>query len=113
MVWNKGKKLHYSVWNKGKHNVYSKETLESISRSLQKKRPKYQAIHAWLRKYFGHANICEVKKCKNKNAKYEWAKIHRKQYIRKRENYVMLCQSHHYWYDKSIHRILQLKQSVI
>ncbi len=65
----------------------------------QKKNPGYQAIHIWLRKTFGRAKKCENPKCEDKCKIYEWALWKGKEYIKKRENFRMLCKSCHKKYD--------------
>ncbi len=60
----------------------------------------YGSIHNWLRKNFGSANHCENLQCKKINTNYCWAKVNGKEYDFIRENFIMLCGSCHYYYDR-------------
>ena len=74
---------------------------------LKNKRVGYRALHEWLERKFGKADKCQNKYCTYSNPKrYHWAKLHRKQYIRKRRNFITLCVSCHYKYDRSRSQIL-------
>lgn len=55
----------------------------------------YQAIHHWLRKYYGKADICESKDCKHTSKKFSWALLPDKKYEKKRENFIKLCRHCH------------------
>ena len=64
----------------------------------------YQGIHQWLNHIFGYPSKCE--KCnkigsrsKNNRWTINWAKLKRKKYKRKRENFWALCKSCHTSYD--------------
>jgi hypothetical protein len=59
----------------------------------------YFHLHKWLRDNFGKANKCENKLCNCMSKNYEWALIHEKEYIRDRNNFIMLCASCHRKYD--------------
>jgi hypothetical protein len=71
----------------------------------------YNAIHMWLKKYYGTPMECENKKCSyprtNKNgkvllkpSKFEYALKHGKNYSHNRNNFITLCVSCHAIYDK-------------
>jgi hypothetical protein len=60
----------------------------------------YGTVHLWINQNFGKADRCENKLCKNKSKKYHWAKLKDKVYEFKRENFIMLCASCHYYYDE-------------
>lgn len=64
---------------------------------------KYRRIHQWLYYHFGKANKCENKDCLGNNTAYQYALIKGKQYEKKRENYMLLCQSCHRLYDNHSH----------
>lgn len=107
-------------WNKGIHikgHKHTKETKEKISKSKlelykdKTKHPSYQFgisyskqytfIHTWLRNNFGKANKCESVNCINKKAKkFDYAKLHNKEYLPLRVNFIQLCRSCHMKYDK-------------
>lgn len=59
----------------------------------------YKAIHNWLHTRFGSANRCENIRCSKKSKSFQWAKLRKKRYERKRRNYWMLCYSCHKKYD--------------
>ncbi len=72
----------------------------------------YIGIHAWLKREFGKASVCENPDCIYprpgfdgrmilKPGGFAWAKIEDKEYERKRENFKQLCYSCHYKYDKT------------
>ncbi len=62
--------------------------------------PKYQKIHAWLKKIYGKADRCENENCTLDNPKrFEWTKLHEFEYDFKRENFTRLCKSCHVNYD--------------
>ena len=57
------------------------------------------ALHKWLRNTFGKANQCESPGCSGVSTYYNWAKIKGKEYLRRRDNFMMLCRSCHTKYD--------------
>lgn len=57
----------------------------------------YSRIHRWILKEYGKANKCEF--CDNIPKRYEWAKIHGKNYAYDISNYIQLCPSCHRKYD--------------
>ena len=59
----------------------------------------YQAIHKWIKRYYGKSNKCENKDCKNISKIFEWALIKGKKHEHNRENYKMLCKVCHMNYD--------------
>ena len=59
----------------------------------------YHGVHAWLRRHFGNASICEGMDCRQNSSEYNWALIKGKRHERKRENYMQLCRSCHALYD--------------
>lgn len=76
----------------------------------------YDAIHKWLGKKYGRAHKCEnigcsyPKRTKNRSILrspkgFNWALIHGKKYVHKRENFVMLCNSCHRSYDLDLIKI--------
>lgn len=62
----------------------------------------YGSIHQWLDRNFGH----QKKRCQEcKNTKnLDWALKKGKKHNHKRENYFVLCRSHHLKYDYTIER---------
>lgn len=54
------------------------------------------SIHQWLNRHFVKY-LCSIVGCKNKNL--DWALIKGKSYEHKRENFIVLCRSHHLQYD--------------
>lgn len=58
----------------------------------------YYAVHDWLYKNFGKADMCEL--C-GSNKRVQWAKLKGKSYERKRENFFKLCCLCHIEYDKT------------
>jgi hypothetical protein len=59
----------------------------------------YSAVHTWLIKNYGKADLCEEKTCKGKSKNFEWALIHGKEYTHNRKNFRKLCKSCHRKYD--------------
>ncbi len=99
--WSKGKKYKSPKNSKTKKEMYkNKENHPHYSRFKKNPSQHYSNIHKWLRKYFGKANKCENKKCQKKSKTFVWANISRK-YKRKRDDFMMLCQSCHIKADKN------------
>jgi hypothetical protein len=71
------------------------------------------AIHKWLNHYYGKANRCENKECKNKSNYFEWSLIKGRKYLRKRKNFKMLCRSCHTKYDMTRKRKKKIGQASI
>jgi len=68
----------------------------------------YWGIHTWLQRTYGKASHCKNRqhnilkfKCSNKSRTYEWALIKGKEYKRNVKNFIMLCHSCHFRYDRS------------
>ncbi len=59
----------------------------------------YNAVHTWLRTNYGSADRCENKKCKRPHKTFQWARLHGKDCVHKRENFVRLCLRCHTKYD--------------
>lgn len=63
----------------------------------------YWGIHQWLRKNYGSAGICESKLvgalCDGKSKSFNWCKLKRVPYERKRENFIRMCRGCHNRYD--------------
>jgi|GEM_PF-5038109 hypothetical protein len=71
-----------------------------IMEAYYKEKPlDYTVLHQWLRLHFGRAHRCENLKCTKPSKKFNWAKVKGCEYEFKRENFVMLCASCHYYYD--------------
>lgn len=127
---NKGKKgVMPTPWNKGV--PISEETRQKI-RSTRKNREDsynypakekhwnwkaddvgYRAVHRWLVRTYGRSNICE--KClqkpgltKNGKSKIQWANKTGK-YLRDREDWIQLCISCHWKYDKRVENLKKQK----
>jgi dCMP deaminase len=98
--WNKGKKGLQTAWNKG--IPMREDSKLKLSQKNLKDNPGYQAIHAWVRKWGGTADYCEMADdtCKGK---YEWSNISH-QYKRDLNDYQQLCSSHHVKFDKEYRR---------
>lgn len=65
-----------------------------------KKDKEYFRIHSWISYHHGKANKCENENCESENPKrYEWALLKGKDYVKNRNNYIMLCPSCHRKYD--------------
>ncbi len=98
--WNKGKKGLQTAWNKG--TPTREETKRKLSQANLKDNPGYQALHAWVRKWGGTADYCEMADgtCKGK---YEWSNISHK-YKRDLNDYQQLCSSHHGKFDNAYRR---------
>ena len=60
---------------------------------------KYDAVHAWIRKYKGKPTYCEDIDCEGRFKKYHWANIDH-QYRRNLDDYISLCAFCHKKYDK-------------
>lgn len=60
---------------------------------------KYSGLHKWLRDNFGKANKCENENCPGKSKNFDYAKIKGKKYLRRRENFMMMCHPCHKQYD--------------
>ncbi len=63
----------------------------------------YKAIHGWLRRNYGIPDKCE--QCES-TKRIEWANKNGK-YIRKREEWIMLCSSCHHKYDNIVRNLGQ------
>lgn len=74
--------------------------VKSIPRKTNKKSKHYNAVHSFIRRGYGLANQCEDVNCSGKSKQYHWALITGKEYDFKRENFIMLCRSCHYYYDR-------------
>jgi hypothetical protein len=59
----------------------------------------YHAIHHWLKKNFGKADMCENVECENKSINFSWAKKHNRNYEKERANFLKLCRVCHAKYD--------------
>jgi hypothetical protein len=57
----------------------------------------YQALHCWLRRWYGKAQQCEY--CGTTDGRIEWANK-TGQYLRDRSDWLNLCRRHHNWYDR-------------
>lgn len=55
----------------------------------------YGAIHYWLKKHYGKADMCENKNCTRDSKKYEWALKTGEKYDRKRSSFMKLCKRCH------------------
>lgn len=71
----------------------------------------YHAIHKWLVKHFGSAQLCEGEQCNGKSKLYHWAKLNDREYEHKRENFIQLCSSCHRKYDMTDDLKLTMSQS--
>lgn len=71
----------------------------------------YSTLHSWLVRNYGKANICENKNCSSTTKTFDWALIHGKEYIRRREHFMALCRSCHIKYDFTEER--RKKQSLV
>lgn len=72
-----------------------------IMEAYYKEQPlNYSTLHTWLRLHFGRADRCENLQCTKKSKKFNYAKIKGYEYEYKRENFVMLCASCHFYYDE-------------
>lgn len=79
---------------------------EIIAADLKNRKKDYNAIHNWLRTVYGKPNKCDNIKCKGiGSGKFDWAKVKDKEYDFKRENFIMLCKSCHYYYDEKFKNI--------
>ena len=100
LLWKTGKGK--SSWGR----KMSDKTRSAIRKSLSgknnpnwKDRPTYGIVHYWLRTTYGKAYKCHNEECLGKSSKFEWALIKGKKYLRKRENFWMLCKKCHSRYD--------------
>ena len=75
-----------------------------------KNKKRYKLVHVWLGKNFGKANRCEGNDCSRISCYYDWAKLKYKRYLKKRENFVMLCRSCHHKYDMTKSWYMKLKK---
>ncbi len=98
---------------RGRHQAGSKALITGKKHPLWKEDVGYGAVHMWIRRTFGKANVCENPKCvyprKNKSRevtkypkRFEWALIHGQKYEKKRENFISLCKSCHASYDLNL-----------
>lgn len=67
---------------------------------IRDKNKTHGTIHLWLVKNYGKPTHCENELCKKTSTKLHWAKVKDKSYDFKRENFIMLCASCHYYYDE-------------
>lgn len=65
----------------------------------------YYAIHKWLAKNYGKADICDNPYCKGKSKTFQWAKLKGYEYEYKRENFMRMCAKCHRNYDDTQERI--------
>jgi len=63
------------------------------------KNPGYYAVHKWLKKHFGKADICEGEDCSGISNNYQWCLKHNCNYIKDRDCFLKLCVSCHRKYD--------------
>jgi hypothetical protein len=71
-----------------------------------KKKVGYYAVHDWLILNYGKADKCE--QCGSlKNV--QWAKLKRKSYLRKRDNFWKLCARCHVYYDGTVNNLKHTK----
>ncbi len=65
--------------------------------------PGYSAVHQWLIKSFGKADVCDSRliglRCRKISSVFEWALIKGCKYQKKSENFIELCKSCHHRYD--------------
>lgn len=73
----------------------------------------YFAVHAWLRNHFGKADRCESDDCSGESKTYHWAKLHNKEYIHNRENFIRLCVSCHRKYDMTADQRSKIANTLI
>lgn len=60
----------------------------------------YQALHTWIRKYWGKARFCGNDKCLSKNPKvFDWANV-TGIYTRDKKNWIQLCRGCHIKLDR-------------
>lgn len=71
----------------------------AVRKSRKPLAPRYDYIHAWMRKNFGKADHCENPQCKGKSTAFSWALIKGKEYAMKRENFRQMCRVCHSRYD--------------
>lgn len=83
-------------------HVVSNEARLKISKALTIENPGYEAIHTWLRKTFGKADLCESTKCSGVSNKYHYALRNECVHARDRNNYLKLCTSCHATYDNKL-----------
>ena len=93
----KGEKLSYSVKLKMRESSIGIHKGENNYR--YSKIPTYSAVHNWLNRYFGKADICENPKCERRSIHYEYALIKGCSYIRDRSHFKKLCKVCHKAYD--------------
>lgn len=101
-------------WNKGKAMVRPKGIGKGVRRSASTEFRKgqnigernvnwkgdqvgYMAVHSWVHRNFGKADVCE--ECGSKN-NVEWANISH-EYKREREDWKKLCKKHHIRFDRT------------
>ena len=73
---------------------------------------KYSRIHKWLKANFPKPYLCENIYCTGVSENYSWAKLKGKEYLKKRDNFIMLCRSCHVKYDnKSIKYKIKLRNN--
>lgn len=83
------------------HNKPHSEATKDLLRKIKSKDELgYNGVHNWLRREFGPADKCLNKLCELKSSKYNWAKLHDYDYIKKKEAYTQLCSSCHIKYDR-------------
>jgi hypothetical protein len=59
----------------------------------------YGAVHHWMYREHGKADLCENDACPGESERYQWAKKRGALYRKRRENFLKLCQSCHKRYD--------------
>src|SRR3990167_7209161 len=77
-------------WNKG------------LCTGKYKRKKWYAEIHMWLKYHYGKAWRCQNKNCSTLCNIFQWAKLRRVEYEKRRKNFIMLCQSCHQRYDRNI-----------
>lgn len=93
-IWNKGKKLHYSVWNKG---IVRTDISGENHPNWKGDNVGYQGVHQWVRKMMGAPRICIH--CHTTQSKsYDWANVSG-EYRRELSDWIRLCRKCHNRYD--------------
>ena len=85
-----------------------RKKMEMENNHMWTDKPKYGAVHWWLRKVFGKPQTCEHEDCSGKSKTYDWAVLHGKEYERKRENFIRLCRICHSAYDRGINKTIMI-----
>ena len=58
------------------------------------------AIHDWLKKKLGKANCCQNIDCPCKSKTFDWANTRNHKYRRVKTDFIMLCRSCHFKFDR-------------